>query len=187
MRKVLIILVIVLSNITMHAQVPGFAIKIMGGINMPSFTMEQATAASNKMNYAFSLDAALGKKNYIQAGVSMRKYSGDFTVGSISSDLSLLSFGMHAYYGRQLLDAKAIKFRGFIGPNYELLSTPVSKDFTINKSAYNPSVFNLAAGVELKVLKVLLSLQYEFGLTDMMPNNSMKNNIFVAKIGISIL
>jgi len=187
MKKILITLLIILGGISVKAQIPGFAIKIMGGVNMPSFAMDQATNAVHKLNYAFSLDAALGKKNYLQAGLSIRKYTGEFTILKVTSDLAFPSFGMHAYYGRQFLDLKVTKLRAFGGVNYELLTTPTSKDFVIDPDDFNPNVVNLVVGGEVKVLAILLSLQYEIGLTDMATNVSMKNNIFIAKVGFSIL
>ena len=187
MKRIIITIAIVIAGYTTQAQIPGFAVKIMGGINMPSFEMNQATSAAHKFHYAFSLDAALGKKNYLQVGLSMRRYVGEFTVGTIKSDLVFPSYGIHAFYGKQLLDLKAVKLRGFTGLNYELLETPVSNGFAIVAEDYSPNVANFVIGAEVKALMILFSLQYEIGLTEMMPNTGIRNNVFIAKIGISIL
>ena len=187
MKRILIIFTIVFAGYVVQAQIPGFAVKIMGGVNMSSFKMNQATTVKHKPHYAFSLDASLGKKNYLQAGMSMRRYVGEFTVNSVKSDLVFPSFGIHAFYGRQFLDLKVVKLRGFTGLNYELLDTPVSNGFAIIAEDYSPNVTNFVIGAEVKALMLLFSLQYEIGLTEMMPNTGIKNNILIAKVGISIL
>ena len=187
MKRAVFVFLFVFIVFAAKSQVPFFALKVMGGANFPSFTVESATAATHSANYAFSLDVMLGKKHYFQGGLALRKYKGDFTVKGVSSDLTFPVINIHAYYGHQLVDLKAVKFRLFTGLGYDMLDKPSSKAFVVLPEDFNTSVYNFVLGTELKAAFILFSLQYEFGLTDMAANYAMKNNVFVAKVGISIL
>jgi hypothetical protein len=186
MKRVVFVFLFVFVVFAAKSQVPFFALKVMGGVNFPSFTVESATTATHSAHYVFSLDAMLGKKNYFQGGFALRKYKGVFTVGGVNSDLVFPVINFHAYYGHQILGFPAVKLRLFTGLGYDMLDTPSSSAFVVLPEDFNSSVYNFVIGTELKAAFFLFSLQYELGLTDMFAKYAMKNNIFIAKVGVSI-
>ena len=187
MKKFIFLVLLISAFATTKAQIPGFAIKVMGGVNSSGYVLPDAQDVSHSPGYAFSLDVSLGKKHYVQGGFSLRNYKSAYSLNGKNSNVKFNAFNAHLYYGWQFLDLAVVKTRVFTGPVMDFTGAPKSKDFSFSQENYNSQVFNFAFGAEAKIAFLLVSLQYEFGLSSMMSNANVKNNIIVAKVGISIL
>jgi hypothetical protein len=201
MKKILIVLLVIVSGLVVNAQgVFSLGPKIGYNSNKLSDNFDSINAGI-KNSFQIGAFVRIGSKVYFQPEVNYQIMRGNLNKSSGSSfqnqDLTIKSIKVPALIGIKLVNKSVVNLRVMAGPtvtflfNKKLDPSNMGELWPIQSvDDLKNSIWSVQLGAGLDVLFMTLDVRYEFGVDNMYNGSSdlkMRNNIFNVSLGVKLL
>jgi hypothetical protein len=195
MKTVMFLGVFLLCSLILEAQVE---LRPYVGVNSSSMTKGNTSTVDFKdgIGYQLGLDLQIGKRIYLQPGVSFEMIKNEVgtEVIDLNADLSLQRIRVPLLIGFRLFESgirSNFNIRWFTGPNFSyIVNKDLDERLVFDEHDFKDANWgwNFGAGVDFSVFFV--DAGYTVGLSDVLENNvyveSLNNNLFYANAGLRV-
>ena len=191
MKKVIFTLVLLGAVSVTQAQVE---LKVQAGINTSHLTSEHVEwSQEGRIGYQFGVSALVGKKFYVEPGVTWFTSTKDLynknDSASLNFETNIRMLKIPVLMGYHILGSEETlaDLRIFAGPSVSFITGVKSDSDDLSKDDFKNFLFDIDVGAAVDVWMFFLEWHYVFGLTPVFNEGSdAKLQAFYGNLGVRI-